>query len=64
VNLVVRPRARDDIIQQFRWYLVKQDAPDAAFLFLDAVDESTRDLLRMPNMGAKKALKNPALEGL
>ena len=27
MNPVIRPRARDDIIRQFRWYLVEQDAP-------------------------------------
>jgi plasmid stabilization system protein ParE len=26
VNPVIRPRARDDIIRQFRWYLVDRDA--------------------------------------
>jgi plasmid stabilization system protein ParE len=48
VKSVIRPRARDDIIRQFRWYLVEQDAPDAAFRFVDAVEESVRQLLRMP----------------
>jgi toxin ParE1/3/4 len=64
VNSVIRPRARDDIIRQFRWYLVEQDAPEAAFRFLDAVDESVEQLLRMPNMGSPKTLPNPALQGL
>ena len=61
---VIRPRARNDIIRQFRWYLVEQDAPDVAFRFLDAVEESVEQLLPMPNMGAPKELKNPALKGL
>jgi plasmid stabilization system protein ParE len=64
VNSVIRPRARDDIMRQFRWYLVQQDAPEAAFRFLDAVEESIEQLLRMPNMGAPKPLRNPDLEGL
>jgi hypothetical protein len=25
VNSIIRPRARDDIIRQFRWYLLEQD---------------------------------------
>ena len=61
---VIRPRARDDIIRQFRWYLVEQDAPDAAFRFVDAVEESVRQLLRMPEMGSPREIRNPALEGL
>jgi plasmid stabilization system protein ParE len=42
VNPVIRPAARDDIIRQFQWYLIEQDAHDAAFRFVDAVDESVR----------------------
>jgi hypothetical protein len=33
VNSVICPQARTDIIRQFRWYLVEQDAPEAAFQF-------------------------------
>jgi hypothetical protein len=40
VNAVIRPRARDDIIRQFRWYLVEQDTADVAYRFLDAFEES------------------------
>jgi plasmid stabilization system protein ParE len=64
VNSVIRPRARDDIIRQFRWYLVQQDAPEVAYRFVDAVEESIEQLIRMPHMGAPKALRNSALEGL
>jgi toxin ParE1/3/4 len=64
VNPVIRPRARDDIIRQFRWYLVEQDAPDAAFRFVDAVEASVRQLLRKPNIGAPREIGNPALKGL
>lgn len=35
---VMRPRAQDDIIRQFRWYLVEQDEPETAFRFVDAVE--------------------------
>jgi toxin ParE1/3/4 len=64
VSPVIRPQARDDIIRQFRWYLVEQDAPEAAFRFLEAVEESVQQVVRMPDMGAPKVLRNPALEGL
>lgn len=64
MNLVIRPRARDDIIRQFRWYLVQQDSADAAYRFLDALEESVQQLLHMPHIGAPKALKDRALEGL
>ena len=64
MNSVIRPRARDDIIRQFRWYLVDRAAPDAAFRFLDAVEDTVEQLLRMPNIGAQKDLRNSALKGL
>ena len=61
---VIRPRARDDIIRQFRWYLIERDAPEVAFRFVDAVEVSVQQLLSTPNMGTPKALRNPALENL
>jgi plasmid stabilization system protein ParE len=64
VKAVIRPRAQDDILRQFRWYLVEQDAPDAAFRFVEAVEASVEQLLRMPSMGAPRELRNPALKGL
>ena len=64
MNSVIRPRARDDIIRQFRWYLVEQDASEVAFRFLAAVEETVADLLKMPEMGAPKATRNAALAGL
>lgn len=64
MNPVIRPLARDDIIRQFRWYLVERDAPEAAFRFVEAVEESVATLVTMPEMGTPKQLKNPALSGL
>jgi plasmid stabilization system protein ParE len=63
VNPVIRPRARDDIVRQFRWCPVEQDAPDAALWFVEAVKASFEQLLRMPHMGAPRELRNPALKG-
>ena len=61
---VIRPRAQDDILRQFRWYLIEQDAPDAAFQFMEAVEASVEQLLSMPYIGAPRELRNQALEGL
>ncbi len=60
---VIRPAARDDIIRQFRYYLL-EDALEAATRFLDAVEETVEALCQMPHMGAPKHLKNPLLSGL
>jgi toxin ParE1/3/4 len=64
VKFVIRPRAPDDIIRQFRWYLVEQDASDAAFRFVEAVEKSVEQLVSMPHMGAPREIRNPALKGL
>jgi len=40
VRIEILPRAGDDIVRQFRYYLVEQDAPAAAFRFREAVIES------------------------
>ena len=64
MKAVIRPRAQDDILRQFRWYLVEQEAAEAAFQFVEAVEASVEQLLRMPNMGAPRELRNPALKGL
>jgi toxin ParE1/3/4 len=64
VNAAILPAARDDIIRQYRWYLVERDAPDAALRFLDAVEESIGQLSRMPEMGPPREIRNPVLKGL
>lgn len=60
---VIRPAAKDDILRQFRYYLL-EDALDAASRFLDAVDDSIESLCRTPEIGAPKQFKNPILAGL
>ena len=60
---VIRPAAKDDIIRQYRYYLL-QDAFEAATRFLDAVDESIKAICRAPQVGVPKILKNPVLSGL
>lgn len=64
MNEVISPGARDDITQQFRWYLIEQDAADVAFRFVEAVEKSVQQLLLMPHMGARIELKKSALAGL
>ena len=43
---------------------MEQNAPEAAFRFMDAVEESVQKLLGMPNMEAPREIGNPALKGL
>jgi plasmid stabilization system protein ParE len=58
-----RPSAKDDILRQFRYYLL-EDAFEAAARFLDAVDESIEAICQMPDIGAPKQFKDPLLAGL
>jgi plasmid stabilization system protein ParE len=57
---IIRPAAKDDIIRQFRYYLL-EDAFEAATRFVDAVDESIEAICEMPHVGAPKQFKNPIL---
>ena len=59
----IRPSARDDVLRQYRYYLL-EDALDAATRVLNAVDSSIADLCKMPEMGAPRAFRNPLLTGL
>jgi plasmid stabilization system protein ParE len=62
--VVIRPRARDDITRQFRWYLQEQDVPDTAFRFLDAIQATIDRISEMPDIGAPRLFKNPLLAGM
>jgi toxin ParE1/3/4 len=64
VKQTIRPAARDDIIRQFRYYLVNQDRPEVANRFVEAVDKTVENILRTPHAGAPKQLSNPSLTGL
>ena len=46
------PRAEADIIRQFRYYLVEQDAPLTAVRFREAVMEGIKQLAPHPRMGS------------
>jgi toxin ParE1/3/4 len=64
VKHTIRPAARDDIIRQFRYYLVDQDMPEVANRFVEAVDKTVEKILRTPNAGVPKQLSNSSLAGL
>ena len=52
MRIEIYPRAEDDIIRQFRYYLVVQDSPAVAFRFREAVIASIKQLGPHPLMGA------------
>jgi toxin ParE1/3/4 len=52
VKIEILPRAEDDIIRQFRYYLVEQDAPRTAVRFREAVRASLHQLQEQPRIGS------------
>ena len=52
MRIEIHPRAKADIIRQFRYYLVDQDASAVAFRFRDAVNESVEQIKPHPHIGA------------
>lgn len=60
----IRQAARDDILRQFRYYLVDLDKPEVASRFVEAVHKTVEKILRTPYAGAPKHLSNPSLAGL
>ncbi|MDQ6700230.1 MAG: type II toxin-antitoxin system RelE/ParE family toxin [Acidobacteriota bacterium] len=61
---IIRSAARDDIIRQFRYYLLDQKLPEVADRFVEAVQHAIQEIVRTPGMGAPKHLSNKSLNGL
>ena len=61
---IILPAARDDILRQFRYYLVEQEKPEVAERFLSAVRRTMEGIIRTPQGGGPKRLSREALRGL
>lgn len=64
MKLVIQAAAREDILRQYRYYLIEKDSEETAGEFLTAVRESIQQIVRNPGIGSSKALDHPALRGL
>ena len=64
MKAIIRPAARDDIIRQFRYYLVSQDKPEVAGRFLSAVRSTMERIIRTPQVGSPKHFSREGLRGL
>ena len=60
---VIRPAARQDILDQFL-HLNDRNVPLVAERFIGAVDETIAALTKNPRIGAPEKLNNPRLQGL
>jgi plasmid stabilization system protein ParE len=64
VNAYIRTAAREDILRQFRYYVVEKQIPQVAQRFLDEVEAAVDTLCRAPGIGTPKRLYNLRLAGL
>jgi toxin ParE1/3/4 len=64
LKVSIQTAAHDDILRQYRYYLVEKDAARIAQQFLAAVQSAVETLSRTPEMGTPKHLENPLLAGL
>jgi toxin ParE1/3/4 len=56
--------ASDDVVRQFRYYLVTLDVPAVALRFREAVGLTIESLRQHPFLGPRYALRNPQLRDL
>jgi toxin ParE1/3/4 len=64
VKTVYRQAARDDVVRQFRYYLVDQKVPRVATRFKDAVRATVESLRRYPLIGARYQSHDSQLSAL
>jgi toxin ParE1/3/4 len=64
VKVSYRQAARDDLVRQFRYYLVALNLPEIAVRFRDAVRRTVESLRQHPLVGPAYGLRNPRLQNL
>jgi toxin ParE1/3/4 len=64
VKSVIRPLAREDILRQYRYFLIEENVPDIAERFLLAAQNSIAQISRRAGIGVPVNVKNPKLAGL
>jgi toxin ParE1/3/4 len=64
VKFVIRPTAREDILRQYRYYLIEADEELVAARFLAAIEAAITRVCKHPGIGAPKELRNRRLAGL
>src|SRR5215469_10359542 len=64
VKVLYRQTANDDIVRQFRYYLLTADAPEIAVRFREAVKHTIQSLAQNPHVGPKYSSSNPRIQNL
>jgi toxin ParE1/3/4 len=64
VKVLYRQAATDDIVRQFRYYLLAADVPEVALRFREAVRRTVQSLRDRPQVGPRYSSDNPRLLNL
>jgi plasmid stabilization system protein ParE len=64
VKVLYRQTASDDIVRQFRYYLLTADVPEIAVRFREAVRRTIQSLTQNPQVGPRYSSSNPQLQNL
>jgi plasmid stabilization system protein ParE len=64
VKVVYRKAASDDVVRQFRYYLINQNLAQIALRFRDAVRNTMDSLRDHPLVGARYGSRKPELQNL
>lgn len=64
MKVAYRQAASDDVVRQFRYYLVTLNLPDIAVRFRDSVRQTVQSLRSHPEVGPHYLSSNPQLENL
>jgi toxin ParE1/3/4 len=64
VKVVYRQAASEDVVRQFRYYLIDQNLPEIAVRFRDAVRHTVDSLREHPQIGARYRSRKPDLQEL
>ncbi len=64
MKVLYRQTASDDVVRQFRYYLVTVNLPEVAVRFRDAVRHTVQSLRLHPLVGPRDSSSNPQLQNL
>jgi len=64
VKVRYRQAASNDIVRQFRYYLLSADAPEIAIRFREAVKRTIQSLSQNPHVGPRYSSSNPRVQNL
>ena len=64
MKVLYRQTASDDILRQFRYYVLAADVPEIAVRFREAVKRTIQSLSQNPYVGPRYSSDNPRLQSL